>query len=1001
MPSTTSHITPERRRRFCGAHLLALSLILAVLVSGVALAADTAPANPLLSLAIGNFATSGLDPSVGVAADGALRDALAGQPLLDLKNGPRVGVVLSANRAALLANRPGAARTVADQLATRVIAFGTLWADADGQRFLQMVAVDCRPRVPHLYATPSLPWPDDPAAQKTRLLSALQAVLPPVARVIALITAGGHTDIQLFPFGGIPLKTSTAYLTYHTLAAEAAPARADYLPVLWTGGYSGKVTTAAQRLDDAIYADSADPSRVEIGDLVGLALTDEIAFLPSPGYLLLSDPPVARVSKAGRVLGVTPLLLSSADATGDLTVSATDFIDKPFTLPASAALLDTSVIAMAPLPLTGTLSVTSDPPGAVVTIDGQNLGATPVVSGALKPGDHTLVATLAGYHPITQTVTIARGAQAQAQVAFERITRTVTLTSTPAGAEVFWDGQDLGQAPVTVDKSPIGKHSVKLTLPDYDDFTSDVEVDAGDQPAPLTFELSHLAGKLVVVTTPAGAQILVEGQPRGLSPAAIGGLYPNDYQITATLAGYRAATQTVTVKAHETNTVTIALMPQSGQISIKTVPAGAAVKLDGKDRGVTPLVLDNVSPGDHTLRLEVPNLRPWEGKVSVVDGQTTEIQVGLLPLQMDVTNAHPGPEIVPAPTVLASLPAATSPASQESEGDDPVFPLLALAGGEMRSWAIPVLGPTDQNGQPTDKLEMEFQPHADGGLTVSLHTQEPLGDAVTVEQSAGNLSACLPNVRLEHNPAGLQIGDATLRSIRLTNTGPGGALRVDFAVSAGAQVNYSRSNLPTSELQIHIAHAPYALAKKMVALTFDDMPFPDGTGRLLDILRQYKVVATFFVIGHKAAEYPGLIRRAHDEGHSLQNHTWSHAHLALISPEEARAELTRCSDIIEQITGERPTWFRPPGGGIDAQVRAVASDLGLRFAGWQVACHDYNVTSSKSIEDYVVANTHAGDVILLHDGIIPTMDALPGIITKLRAEGVTFVTMDELYGRPH
>ena len=136
--------------------------------------------------------------------------------MLDLKDSTRVQDLLGTNSAKVLANRPGTAAAVADQLKCRVLVYGVLWADPGGTRYIQLTGVDCRFPVARVYATPPLPWPGTPEEQRDRLRSALQAVLPPVGRVIAAIDAEGKTELQVYPFGGIPLHTDTLYLAYQS-----------------------------------------------------------------------------------------------------------------------------------------------------------------------------------------------------------------------------------------------------------------------------------------------------------------------------------------------------------------------------------------------------------------------------------------------------------------------------------------------------------------------------------------------------------------------------------------------------------------------------------------------------------------------------------------------------------------------------------------------------------------------------------------------------------------
>jgi peptidoglycan/xylan/chitin deacetylase (PgdA/CDA1 family) len=102
--------------------------------------------------------------------------------------------------------------------------------------------------------------------------------------------------------------------------------------------------------------------------------------------------------------------------------------------------------------------------------------------------------------------------------------------------------------------------------------------------------------------------------------------------------------------------------------------------------------------------------------------------------------------------------------------------------------------------------------------------------------------------------------------------------------------------------------------RRRVALTFDDGPAPPFTGQILDVLRDYRVPATFFVCGQNAERHPELVRRIHAEGHTLGNHTYSHPFLYIQSRQRIAEEIDRTQEVIGRLTGYRPRLFRPPYG---------------------------------------------------------------------------------------
>ncbi|MGW2905817.1 polysaccharide deacetylase family protein [Streptomyces sp. NPDC001204] len=190
---------------------------------------------------------------------------------------------------------------------------------------------------------------------------------------------------------------------------------------------------------------------------------------------------------------------------------------------------------------------------------------------------------------------------------------------------------------------------------------------------------------------------------------------------------------------------------------------------------------------------------------------------------------------------------------------------------------------------------------------------------------------------------------------------------------------------------------------RRVALTFDDSPGV-RTPRILDILRRYRVRATFFTLGrHHVVAYPGTVRRMAAEGHDVETLTWSHRILTGIGPAEAREEITRGRDAVAKVIGRRPVLLRPPQGRTSPAVAAICRRLGMAQILWSATASDYETTDSARITRRILARTGPGGIILLHDrvdaanrGYNGTVAAIPGIISGLQERGYTFVTVTRL-----
>jgi len=159
-----------------------------------------------------------------------------------------------------------------------------------------------------------------------------------------------------------------------------------------------------------------------------------------------------------------------------------------------------------------------------------------------------------------------------------------------------------------------------------------------------------------------------------------------------------------------------------------------------------------------------------------------------------------------------------------------------------------------------------------------------------------------------------------------------------------------------------------------VALTFDDGPNDPYTGQLLELLARHQVRATFFLVGSYVRARPDIARAIHQAGHLLGNHTMVHPSLFWLSPARVREELAGCTATIEDATGERVRWFRPPFGSRRPDVLRTAVELGLTPVMWNITAHDWDATDSVILAARVQRGLHLNQRrrrstnVLLHDG---------------------------------
>ncbi|WP_189932699.1 polysaccharide deacetylase family protein [Streptomyces sulfonofaciens] len=231
--------------------------------------------------------------------------------------------------------------------------------------------------------------------------------------------------------------------------------------------------------------------------------------------------------------------------------------------------------------------------------------------------------------------------------------------------------------------------------------------------------------------------------------------------------------------------------------------------------------------------------------------------------------------------------------------------------------------------------------------------------------------------------------------------GPALATAVSLALAVGGCTRYDTTAPSDARAQAGADHpAPLGAVDcrkvKCIALTFDAGP-SGNSPRLLDILKEKHVHATFFLLGKKHIErYPQLVKRMAAEGHEVASHTWDHRILTEIEPDEVRAELNRPDAAIEKLIGRRPTLMRPPQGRTNEEVNDICRELGLAEVLWSVTAKDYLTTDSDLIRKRVLDQAGRDGIILLHDIYKGTVPAVPGIIDALKARGYVFVTVPQL-----
>ena len=227
------------------------------------------------------------------------------------------------------------------------------------------------------------------------------------------------------------------------------------------------------------------------------------------------------------------------------------------------------------------------------------------------------------------------------------------------------------------------------------------------------------------------------------------------------------------------------------------------------------------------------------------------------------------------------------------------------------------------------------------------------------------------------------------------------------AVAANHAALTTAGLLPRSRwLGPNITRLPPSPGPGRVALTIDDGPDPEVTPRLLDLLDQLGLVASFFLIGHRARRHPALCREIVARGHRVENHGYSHSHaFSLFGPARMRADIAQAQAAIADASGQAPRFFRPTAGLRNPFLDPVLARLGLQLASWTRRAYDTRTPQAPLVLERLCRRLADGDILLLHDGHAartaggtPVLLAvLPLLAARLGRDSLGTATLHEVF----
>jgi hypothetical protein len=280
-----------------------------------------------------------------------------------------------------------------------------------------------------------------------------------------------------------------------------------------------------------------------------------------------------------------------------------------------------------------TLNIRSFPSGATVFLDLQQVGTTPLLLSGVTPGTHTIRLDLTGWEAWNGTTTAEKGSTTQIIANMTHAAYSLAVTSTPPGATVALDGAAKGVTPVTVVGLKPRNYVVTLSLKGYAAISRTVDLSDATQNAQ-DFSLVQAFGKLSIISTPTGAEVIMDGTSYGVTPLKINSFPVGDYALTLKLDGSADITDTLSVKEGVLLAKQYKLDLALGGLAVSTDPAGASITIDDQPTNeITPFTFSTLKEGTHVVELELPGYLPWSTDVVISKGQTSRLSIALTKLE--------------------------------------------------------------------------------------------------------------------------------------------------------------------------------------------------------------------------------------------------------------------------------------------------------------------------------------------------------------------------------
>ncbi len=252
----------------------------------------------------------------------------------------------------------------------------------------------------------------------------------------------------------------------------------------------------------------------------------------------------------------------------------------------------------------GSLSVSSEPSGAHVSINGSEQGTAPVKLPGLVPGEYVVELRKEGYDPAYKSVALLEKQDLAVDLTLRQTTGLLLVESFPEGVDVVIDGVSKGNTPLLISDLPLGSYKLEFRSPTHLPRTLSAEL-VDRKPVRVVADLVSNTAKLVVTSDPAGAEIRINGIAVGVTPATLEDVISGESDIKVWKQGYAPFTQRMTLEATQSYRINPELAALPSGLTVISQPEGAEVVIDHTRVGTTPLTLDNLKEGSHQIAVSL------------------------------------------------------------------------------------------------------------------------------------------------------------------------------------------------------------------------------------------------------------------------------------------------------------------------------------------------------------------------------------------------------------